>query len=182
MMSSNCRAARPDFNAPPLPLFWNLKLTCVQDVLNLKNYLCALDPQSGIPLEVIARFQANILIEPSKELHMFSHFKKPIFIPAFWFETKMALPDNLVFQMWALSNLQTMFRITGYTLFGLATGAFVVIAIYFKVGVLEQRRKGPVLVEEERSTSPIVDSSTSSHSSHDSALPDDDGDEAPILR
>ena len=133
-------------------------------------------------MEVTARFQANMLIEPSEEIDLFKYFKNHTFIPAFWFETKMSLPDNLVFQMWALSNLQTIFRITGYTLFGLATGAFIVIAIYFKVGVLEQRRKGPVLVEEERSTSPIVDSSTSSHSSHDSALPDDDGDEAPILR
>ena len=121
-----------------------------------------------------------MLIEPSEEIDLFKYFKNHTFIPAFWFETKMSLPDNLVSQMWALSNLQTMFRITGYTLFGLAIGAFIVIAIYFKVGILEKRRKGPVLVEC-RSTPPIVDGSTSSHSTRDSAEPDDDGNEAPIL-
>ena len=142
--------------------------------------MCALDPQSGIPLEVIARFQANILIEPSKELHMFSQFKKPIFIPAFWFETKMSLPDNLKFQMWAMTNLQMIFEITGYALLASGIGALIVIAIYYHVGIREVRKKGPVYVEDFASTSPIVNNSDSA-SMKSSEGDEIARDEAPIL-
>lgn len=140
-----------------------------------------IDPQSGIPLEVIARFQANILIEPSKEIILFQNFKKPIFIPAFWFETKMTLPDDLKLQMWFLSNLQTIFRVSGYTTFGLGLGALIVIAIFYQVGVTEVRRKCPVFEEECSSTSPIVreDSASSSMSSPD--VDEDARDNVPIL-
>jgi len=107
-----------------------------------------IDPQSGIPIEVIARFQANVLIEPVPEITMFKNFKKPIFMPAFWFETKMSLPDNMKFQMWALSNLQTIFSASGYATFGLAIGAILVMAIFYQVHrVRENKKKGPVLVE-----------------------------------
>ena len=106
------------------------------------------DPQSGIPIEVIARFQANVLIEPVPEITMFQHFKKPIFMPAFWFETKMSLPDDMKFQMWALSNLQTIFSASGYATFGIAIGVIIVMAIFYQVHrVKENKRRGPVLVE-----------------------------------
>ena len=147
----------------------------------LYSYLLS-DPQSGIPLEVIARFQANMLVEPSEELSLFKNkkwLKNRIFIPAFWFETKMSLPDQMVFQMKLLSNLQTIFRITGYSFFGLALGAMIVIAVYFKVGVLDVNKRGPVLVEKDASsTSPIVNNLSASN---DSIEGDDDRDVAPIL-
>jgi len=107
-----------------------------------------IDPQSGIPIEVIARFQANVLIEPVPEITMFQKFKKPIFMPAFWFETKMSLPDDMKFQMWALSNLQTIFSASGYATFGIAIGVIIVMAIFYQVHrVKENKRRGPVLVE-----------------------------------
>ena len=69
-------------------------------------------------------------------------------MPAFWFETKMSLPDNMKFQMWALSNLQTIFSASGYATFGLAIGAILVMAIFYQVHrVRENKKKGPVLVE-----------------------------------
>ena len=146
----------------------------------LSTFLLVSDPQSGIPLEVFARFQANVLIEPSNELSMFKNFKNPIFIPAFWFETKMALPDNLVLQMWALTNLQTIFRVTGYTLFALGIGGLITIAIYYHVGIREVRKKGPVFVEEYASTSPIV-SNPSTPSMTSMEGDEDNRDETPIL-
>ena len=69
-------------------------------------------------------------------------------MPAFWFETKMSLPDDMKFQMWALSNLQTIFTASGYATFGIAIGAIIVMAIFYQVHrVRENKRKGPVLVE-----------------------------------
>ena len=160
------------------------ELTCTRcsDDLNIYDILCSLllsEPQSGIPLEVLARFQVNVLIEPSKELSLFKSFKNRIFIPAFWFETRMTLPDKLVFQMWTLSNLPAIFRITGYTMFGLALGALIVIAVYWKVGVIDVKKIGPALVEEDVSTLTIVNNSFVTDESNE--VDNDESDVAAIL-
>ena len=94
-------------------------------ILIKRHILYHLEPQSGIPLEVMARFQANILVEASSGMMMFKNFKNPVFIPAFWFETKMSVPDELKLQMWVLSNLENIFRVAGYTLFGLGLGMII---------------------------------------------------------
>ena len=139
------------------------------------------DPQSGIPLEVIARFQANILIEPSKEIELFQDFEKPIFIPAFWFETKMALPDELKLQMWFLSNLQSIFRVSGYIMFAIGISSLIVIAIFYHVGVREVRRQGPLFVEGCSSTSPIVKDNSPASSMNAPEVDEDTRDNVPIL-
>jgi len=86
-----------------------------------------IDPASGIPMEVIARFQANVLFEPSNDLTLFQDFRKPIFIPAFWFETKMSLPDNMKFQMQILTHMKQIIKIFGFVLGGL--GLFVCLVL-----------------------------------------------------
>ena len=144
----------------------------------LPSFHLNLDPQSGIPLEVIARFQVNVLIEPSTKLNLFSGFKKPIFIPAFWFETKMTLPDDLKLQMWALSNLQDIFRISGYIMFGLTIGAIIVIAVYYHAGVRSVTVKGPVSVEDSISNIVREDSTCSEITTHED---EDTRDTVPIL-
>ena len=100
-------------------------------------------------------------------------------MPAFWFETKMSLPDNMKFQMWALSNLQTIFSASGYATFGLAIGAILVMAIFYQVHrVRENKKKGPVLVEgstEDLRRIAIVREDSSIYT------PEDTGDSVPIL-
>ena len=89
-----------------------------------------IDPASGIPLTVVARFQVNLFVEPIKgeqntnwnghllvlfeyifpslsaELNMFKNLKNELFFPAFWFETTMVLDDGMKTQLWFLSNIQ----------------------------------------------------------------------------
>ena len=125
-----------------------------------RHILYHLEPQSGIPLEVMARFQANILVEASSGMMMFRNFKNPVFIPAFWFETKMSVPDELKLQMWVLSNLENIFRVAGYTLFGLGLGMITVTMVFYHAGIREISRRGPVYVDEHSSSSTIVKDDT----------------------
>ena len=131
------------------------------DLIVIKRHiLYHLEPQSGIPLEVMARFQANILVEASSGMMMFRNFKNPVFIPAFWFETKMSVPDELKLQMWVLSNLENIFRVAGYTLFGLGLGMITVTMVFYHAGIREISRRGPVYVDEHSSSSTIVKDDT----------------------
>ena len=125
-----------------------------------RHILYHLEPQSGIPLEVMARFQANILVEASSGMMMFKNFKNPVFIPAFWFETKMSVPDELKLQMWVLSNLENIFRVAGYTLFGLGLGMITVTMVFYHAGIREISRRGPVYVDEHSSSSTVVKDDT----------------------
>ena len=125
-----------------------------------RHILYHLEPQSGIPLEVMARFQANILVEASSGMMMFRNFKNPVFIPAFWFETKMSVPDELKLQMWVLSNLENIFRVAGYTLFGLGLGMITVTMVFYHAGIREISRRGPVYVDEHSSSSTVVKDDT----------------------
>ena len=108
----------------------------------------------------MARFQANILVEASSGMMMFRNFKNPVFIPAFWFETKMSVPDELKLQMWVLSNLENIFRVAGYTLFGLGLGMITVTMVFYHAGIREISRRGPVYVDEHSSSSTVVKDDT----------------------
>ena len=101
-----------------------------------------IEPQSGIPLEMNIRFQVNVLIEPSEDIEMFKNFKNSIFMPAFWFECQMTLPDDLMFQMWALANLQTILLVTGYIVCTFHILVLTSIAIYFNVNIKKHNQHG----------------------------------------
>ena len=62
----------------------------------------------------------------------------------------MTIPDDLKLQMWALSNLQSIFRISGYLMFGLTIGVLIVMAVYYHVELKKasKENKGPVSVED----------------------------------
>jgi len=89
-----------------------------------------IEPTSGLPMEVVARFQVNIFIEPIPELSMFKNLKKPIFFPAFWFETRMSLAGDMKTGVWILSNLQTLLLGMGLATSLLVVAILVVIYIY----------------------------------------------------
>ena len=79
----------------------------------------------------------------------------------------MTLPDELKLQMWALSNLQDIFRISGYIMFGLTIGALIVIAVYYHVVARVVSVKGPVSVEDSISNIVREDSMCSQITSHE---------------
>jgi len=88
-----------------------------------------IDPTSGIPLTVVARFQVNIFIEPIKELNMFKNLKHELFFPAFWFETTMVMNDGMKTQLWLLSNIQYVMIAMGIGMTLVISGIFLVVCI-----------------------------------------------------
>ena len=119
-----------------------------------------------------------MLIEPVEELKLFREFKNPIFIPAFWFETRMILPDSLVSQMWLLSNLECILRVTGWSVFGLCVGVLVVLGIYYKVAIVDASKRGPVFVD--YSSTSIVENCSTGQADEPNQS-DGDEDDTPIL-
>lgn len=67
-----------------------------------------IEPQSGIPISVKARFQVNILVDQLNDVDLFKHVPRRTFFPVIWFESKFDLADSLAGQMWLLSHLTTM--------------------------------------------------------------------------
>ena len=90
----------------------------------------------------------------------------------------MTLPDELKLQMWALSNLQDIFRVSGYIVFGMTIGGLIVIAIYYHVVVRLVSAKGPVLVEDSISNIVREDSTCTEITSHEN---EDTRETIPIL-
>lgn len=88
-----------------------------------------IDPTSGIPLTVVARFQVNMFVEHIKELNMFKNLKETVFFPAFWFETTMVLDDAMKGQLWILSNIQSVMIAIGVGMALLTIGILLVIAL-----------------------------------------------------
>ena len=74
-------------------------------------------------------FQVNLFIEPIAELGMFKKLKSHIFFPAFWFETKMVIADNMKIQLWILSNMKSIFIGQGVLMIGMTLAIFLVVAI-----------------------------------------------------
>ena len=101
-----------------------------------------IDTVSGIPLEVVARFQVNMFMEPIPELSMFKHLKRPLFMPAFWFETKMELADDMKIKVWLLSNLEGVMVAMGL---GVALLAVAIVVILAVVRCTSRKRQQPIM-------------------------------------
>jgi len=117
--ASACRFGAPAFLS--LPHFYNgdpyyvdqfTKGSLAPNASRHSTYF-VLEPTSGIPIEVVARFQVNFFMEPIKELSMFKGLKGPLFFPAFWFETKMVLTDQMKMGVWILANLHSLLLAIG---------------------------------------------------------------------
>ncbi len=72
-----------------------------------------IEPQSGIPISVTARFQVNVLVDQLPDVDLFKHVPSRTFFPVIWFESKFDLADSLVSQMWILSHLRDILFIGG---------------------------------------------------------------------
>lgn len=123
-----------------------------------------LEPQSGIPTDVVVRFQLNVLVAPVSGIGILSDVATTFF-PVMWFENKAGIPDNLVSKMSVLANLRTICLGMGLAEIGLAV-SILVLAIVFYLG----KRK----VEED--TNPILSKSLEEESGDENVFADKDQD------
>lgn len=85
------------------------------------EFYMTLEPMTGIPLDVAARFQINMLIRPIPNVTLYQ-YAPYMFFPVLWFEQKVTIPGDMA------SEIKTVVAmpITGY----------MAIAIVFVIGVI----------------------------------------------
>ncbi|XP_032665958.1 protein croquemort-like isoform X2 [Odontomachus brunneus] len=113
---SACRFGAPVFVS--LPHFYKTDLSLLEQVEGLNpndedhSFSITLEPITGIPLEVIARLQINVLIQPSDTVSLFKHVPK-IYMPIFWFNLKVEVNKEMAFDLKQLLALPTVMLCTG---------------------------------------------------------------------
>ncbi|XP_034950867.1 protein croquemort-like [Chelonus insularis] len=75
------------------------------------SFYVTLEPTTGIPLDVAARFQINMLLQPSPTVSLFHNVPK-IYFPMFWFSLRGGTTEEL---SWQLSQL---LLVPNYGLYG----------------------------------------------------------------
>ncbi|XP_011500429.1 PREDICTED: protein croquemort-like [Ceratosolen solmsi marchali] len=90
-----------------------------------------LEPTTGIPINVAARLQVNILLQSSKTVSLFKNVPT-IYFPIFWFNMKVEIPNELVGNLQLLLNLPTITMYTGLVLMLIGSLIlFSVVVIYY---------------------------------------------------
>ncbi|KAK0075820.1 hypothetical protein PV325_006271, partial [Microctonus aethiopoides] len=135
-----CRYGAPGFVS--LPHFYKADPILREQVTGMKpnetkhSFYITLEPNTGVPLDVAARFQINILVQPSLSVALFRDVPK-IYFPIFWFNLKSGTTENLA---WSLRQLLIVPSAGLYGSVILAiVGAIIVIIIAVAIYV----RKGP---------------------------------------
>jgi len=125
---SKCRFGAPAFVS--FPHFYKadpsylLSIEGLNPSQNLHEFYIAVEPHTGIPLEVKARMQINMLLRPYKNSKLFKDVPK-VMVPILWFTQSAELTPDLADMAKLLIKLPT---IGLATLFGLAgIGALLIV-------------------------------------------------------
>jgi hypothetical protein len=131
---SLCHFGAPIFTSQPHfyqadPVFLTGVASGLKPDQDLHETSIVVNPTSGMPVEVVARFQVNFLIEPLPSVSMFKHIRKTFF-PTIWFESKVTLPEDLLAQVWVLSSLTSILAVLGSILAGVGLSMLVVGTVF----------------------------------------------------
>ncbi|CAH0555939.1 unnamed protein product [Brassicogethes aeneus] len=116
---SACRYGSPAFVS--LPHFHKADSyyqDCIEGVTSedsKHDFYMVFEPTTGIPLEVAARLQLNLLIHPINSIEMFETVPK-VYFPVMWFEQVVKMPDSMALQIRLLLNFQVICCSAGITL------------------------------------------------------------------
>ncbi|KAM8716243.1 hypothetical protein ACLKA7_003171 [Drosophila subpalustris] len=97
-----CRFDSPVFMS--YPHFYNADQYYLDQVEGLQpnkedhEFYMVVEPRTGIPLEVAARFQVNMLVEPIEGITLYTDVPR-IFFPLIWFEQKVRITPELADQL-----------------------------------------------------------------------------------
>lgn len=125
---SMCRHGAPAFVSYPHYLdadpFYTNKLRGMNPDPDKHRFYLTIEPKTGIPLDVAARLQINLLLQPSNNIAMY-YDVPTIFFPMMWFEERATISEELAAQLSLLLMLPVVglylslvFIILGSLLFG----------------------------------------------------------------
>ncbi|XP_014369351.2 protein peste isoform X1 [Papilio machaon] len=102
MNVSSCRYGSPSFLSLPHFLHGDPRLlelvTGLEPDPDKHSFYFAVEPKLGVPLEVSARFQLNIWIEPTQNIELFEKVPKMLF-PIFWVEQKVYVEERVLSEL-----------------------------------------------------------------------------------
>lgn len=127
---STCKFGAPAFvSLPHFHLADESYLNAVDGLQPLDDgthdFSILVQPDMGIPLQVRARLQLNLLIQPIKHIKLFENVPK-IFIPMLWFRQEADLSSDLGSQLKFVLILPTLGQVTFLGIAGLGLLLFVI--------------------------------------------------------
>jgi len=144
------------------PYFRDLLGSGLYPNASLHSTYMRVEPRAGVPVDVAARFQLNVLLDKVDGIAMLENVSKTFF-PVLWFENKAQVPDNLVFKMNLLANLPLILQGVGWVQIGVSLSICI-------IGILvltSRRRRG-------EDTSPILTSMQEENQEDENVFPDQD--------
>ncbi|VVD05292.1 unnamed protein product [Leptidea sinapis] len=102
MNVSACRYGAPAFLSLPHFLHGDPELLTMVNGLNpdpkKHSFYFAIEPKLGVPVDVSARFQFNVFMEPSPNIALYENVPKMLF-PVFWVEQKVVVDDSVIAEL-----------------------------------------------------------------------------------
>lgn len=151
---SSCRYGAPGFVSYPHFLdadpYYRDRIEGMHPERTRHKFYLTLEPTTGIPLEVAARFQINLLLQPNKGIALF-HDVPTIFFPMMWFEECVRINPEFAESLRMLLAVPVvgMYCSVSFLLLGLLILAFPALPKIMArtKRSLSRRRKGTQAVE-----------------------------------
>lgn len=127
-----CRFDSPVFMS--YPHFYNADQFYLDQVEGLEpnqqdhEFYMVVEPRTGIPLEVAARFQVNMLVEPIEGITLYTDIPR-IYFPLIWFEQKVRITADLADQLKVLP----LVLLSGHIFAGLCLAIGIVLLFWAPV-------------------------------------------------
>lgn len=108
---SACRFGSPAFVS--LPNFYKADPYYTRSIDGMNpsgdkhDFYMIFEPTTGIPLQVAARLQLNLLLLPNYEINMYRNVPK-IYFPVLWFEQVVTIPNHMSFMIKLLINMEVI--------------------------------------------------------------------------
>ncbi|XP_059480400.1 protein croquemort-like isoform X2 [Neocloeon triangulifer] len=127
--ASSCRYGAPAFVSYPHYLmadpFYTSLINGMSPEKEKHQFYVVLEPTTGIPLDVAARFQINILLQPSQYISMYKRVPR-VFFPIIWFEQRATMTPEMASSLLALLALPSNGAIVGMVMAVVGVAAVVV--------------------------------------------------------
>ncbi|KAG5681304.1 hypothetical protein PVAND_010753 [Polypedilum vanderplanki] len=134
MNISACRYSSPIFMS--YPHFYEADSLFLSEIEGLnpqkdkhQSYI-TIEPTTGIPLEVVIRFQANFLIQQIEDISLYQLYPTK-FVPAMWVEQKFRIDEEMASQLRIALKIPAIGQVIGVIIFALGF-AFVIISSIVK--------------------------------------------------
>lgn len=106
------------------------------------QFYMTMEPTTGIPLDVAARFQLNILVESHPDISLYEDVQR-VFLPVLWFEQHVTMKPEFTGEIAQALSIPTTARICGIVM--IVLGAIMVA--WSPVERCRQRRRGGAVTD-----------------------------------